>query len=659
MQPLFTLLLCLLTFSFSYAQHPKMDELTTPGGTEYLIFVPDRYNTDNTSYPMLVYLHGAQAIGPEISCSYGKGLPGAIKSNDFFDDIPMIIIAPHVKLGSTCSSSENNDYEWDPDMVEEVVNHAISSSGYNIDVTRVFGSGISLGAKGLWDYALAYPDRLTGMAPISGNAPINNICTLDDVAVWAFHGEADGLIPPTGGDERKGSQTVVDELNDCANGPYLPAHITIFEAKGHHGWEQLYDLSSGYNIYEWFLALRKNESTDYAPIVNIGPDKTFANVPVRVEIESFVFDPNQSSLTYDWAITGPSSPSFQDGNPNIVATLNTAGTYVFKLVVSDNEGNSSSDEVTIEVTTSPSGPTVTELVLYDGKNNVVVKTLSNGDVINLNNYDASLLNVIAHTANLGSRASVRFGLNDNHNFITLNDNSISSTGYSIGNNNHKLYTPSQGKHIITATAYGDRNAINQGSSYQVSVSFTEEPLPITLLSFEAIQDKDQVKLMWSTTEEVNNSHFSIYQAVGNVNEMKLVTELPPASPGAVINYYSYSIKDAPCGMLYYQLKSYDFDGHIDQSRIVSLRKTSENCSPRVYPNPIGNDGFSVQSMHSGKIQLRLINSSGQTVKEYYLSHGSNSKSDISTGGLEPGMYFLQIRQNGVTENKKIIISGTN
>lgn len=200
MQRILLSIICFLAMSaMSYGLTMRVE--VTPAGTEYLIFTPPGYN-GSTAYPLLVYLHGAQDIGPNISCLAGKGLPGAIKNNSFFNNIPMIIIAPHVKLGSSCNNSANNDYEWNPNMVNEVINHVSNPAKYKIDPNRIFGTGISLGAKGIWDYALAFPDKLAGLVPFSGNAPIDNICTLKGVAVWAFHGQADGLIPPTGGVER-------------------------------------------------------------------------------------------------------------------------------------------------------------------------------------------------------------------------------------------------------------------------------------------------------------------------------------------------------------------------------------------------------------------------------------------------------------------------
>lgn len=654
MRTILLLYFCLIVYKFSQAQ-ANMDIGTSPAGTEYLIYIPKNYDPGK-SYPLLVYLHGAQAIGPTISCSFGKGLPGAINnaSNTFFDTLQMFVVAPHVKLGEKCSDIANNDYEWDPAMVDEVVTSIIDN--YNIDENRVFGSGISLGAKGIWDYALAYPDKLIGLAPFSGNAPIDNICSLSGVAVWAFHGEADGTIPPVGGDDRKGSQTIVEAINDCPTQPYLRPHLTLFEAKGHNGWDQVYDLSAGYNLYEWLLSLKKNVSTDYTPLVNLGPDIKIANPDHPIEIHSFAFDPNGSISLYNWdQLSGP-GVSFQDGKESVLLDLDPSATpYVFMLKVTDNEGNQNSDTVQITVSSSASGPQVTELRLYDGKNNQDLGPIANNDIIDISSYDPELLDVKATVANLNSRASVRFELNSNRNFTTTNDNKITS-GYFIGENGHKSFNPSEGEYTIRATAYGDRNALDQGYSYQVTFSFSADPLPIKLLDFNVSGTEEGIELHWTTTEEVNNSHFEIYQGIGDANNMKKIASVPRAEPNKTINHYSYKIKAAPFGQLYYQLKSIDHDGHTDYSKIVSFNRINRDADIKLYPNPATKGSFICESSgFSRGTVLQLVSSAGEVMRKYTLTGPAKNRIVIDTYGILPGVYFLRINQQNNVFTKTVLI----
>ena len=636
----------------------NMQVITTSSGGQYLIFKPTSYN-GSSAYPMLVYLHGAQAIGNNIECSRGKGLPGAILRNNFFNDIPMIIIAPYFNNGGPCSQLSNNDLEWDSNFVNDIIDHAIDNN--NIDEDRIFGSGISLGAKGLWDYVLAYPDRMAGIAPFSGNAPIDNICILDEVAVWAFHGEADGIIPPVGGDDRKGQATVVETINNCNDTPYLPAYLTMFAAKGHNGWDQTYDLSNGYNIYEWMLSLKKNVSTNYTPLVSIGPDRKYVSSSKPLTINGFAFDPNQDNLTYSWTLVEGTSTvqllsTVQSAASDLTYSFTKPGTYGVGLTVTDTEGNSQSDQAQIEIVSSIGvEPAVTGLRLYEG--NTDLGPISNNQVIDLELYDIEQLDIIAVTQNLNSRASIRFALNTDRNFISLNDNNITSN-YSIGNNNHKSYQPSPGEQTIVATAYADRNAAeaDQGVSYQINVIFSEGPLPVTLVNFGADQQGKSVNLSWTTAEEIQNSHFEIFEGRGTPKHMVKVAEIARTEQKQAFNYYNYEREDAPCGNLYYQLRSIDLDGTVDRSKIIHVRNDGANCGFSYYPNPVTGESFVLERASKNEpSELVIINATGTIVKEYMFDAHQDSRQQIKVDDLKSGIYIIQVINNGYIQTERLVI----
>ncbi len=627
---------------------------TSPAGTEYLIFVPNSYD-GSTAYPLLLYLHGAQAMGPDISRSRTKGLPKAIRNNSFFQNIPMIIVAPHVK-----AAGPDNNFEWDVNMAQEVVQDV--ENDYNIDSDRKFGSGISLGAKGIWDYSLAFPNDLIGIAPISGNAPVDNICDLDGVAVWAFHGEDDGLINITGGGSRKGSKTVIDALNSCLQPPYLEAYLTSLQAKGHEGWDEIYDLSSGYNIYEWLLALKKNDASNYVPIVEIGESKTYLGSSQNLLITSFAFDPNGTIQSYNWDQIPGSAPAltFRDDTPNLSVTITQPGSYRFSLEVTDNESNTNSDTLDVEVVNSSSDPAITGLSLFNDATDQVIGPISNNDVINLNDHNVNQLDIIASTQNLNSRSSVRFSLNTNRNFRSESDNNNGSF-YSLGGQFNSFRFPEIDdddlledlEYLITATAYGDRFASGPtGVSHQVFVTFTTRPLPVQLVSFDGSINDGQVTLNWATSEEIGNSHFEVYEGVGNAKNLRKIGRVPKSNSEAAIKSYSYSTVVSHCENIYYQIKSVDFDGHVDYSDIINVQNDASTCKLNVFPHPVTQGFLNVTNMapYTGSM-LKVISLQGQTLREMPItSEGTGVR--IDTRNLQTGMYFLQV---GNLKPEKIFI----
>ena len=73
---------------------------------------------------------------------------------------------------------------------------------YGVDPTRIYVTGLSCGAIGLWNYLAAHRNELVAAAvPIAGYG-IGAVelagCDLARVPIWAFHGSADENVPVRG-----------------------------------------------------------------------------------------------------------------------------------------------------------------------------------------------------------------------------------------------------------------------------------------------------------------------------------------------------------------------------------------------------------------------------------------------------------------------------
>jgi hypothetical protein len=68
------------------------------------------------------------------------------------------------------------------------------------------------------------------------------------MAIWAFHGDADGTVAPSG------TTYPMNNLIACPSPPRRDAKMTIYPGVGHDSWTRTYDLSAGHDIYAWMLA---------------------------------------------------------------------------------------------------------------------------------------------------------------------------------------------------------------------------------------------------------------------------------------------------------------------------------------------------------------------------------------------------------------------
>jgi predicted peptidase len=91
--------------------------------------------------------------------------------------------------------------ESDCDIGDDVAAFlGFAAEHYEIDTSRVYLTGMSCGAIGVWDYIAAHSDEAVAAAvPISGHAEWAlekaGCEALAAVPVWAFHGAQDDVVP--------------------------------------------------------------------------------------------------------------------------------------------------------------------------------------------------------------------------------------------------------------------------------------------------------------------------------------------------------------------------------------------------------------------------------------------------------------------------------
>ncbi len=98
--------------------------------------------------------------------------------------------------------------------------------------------------------------------------------------------------------------------------------------------------------------------SNQAPTANAGADKSISLPTSLVTLTGSGTDPDGSIASYSWIrVSGPNVPVLS-GNTTTVLTATglIAGTYVFRLTVTDNGGLTGTDEVNVTVTAAAAGP---------------------------------------------------------------------------------------------------------------------------------------------------------------------------------------------------------------------------------------------------------------------------------------------------------------
>lgn len=175
-------------------------------------------------------------------------------------------------------------------------------------------------------------------------------------------------------------------------------------------------------------------------------------------------------------------------------------------------------------------------------------------------------------------------------------------------------------------------------------------LPVTLLHFDAKAMTDYVKVSWSTAEELNNSHFTLYRSTDGMDWRELVM-IEGQGTTDLIQQYQYEDRAPIQGRSYYRLMQTDFGGTFETFEAVSVYFDGSQTALKVYPNPAGNF---VNINCSEEIRyISLIKSDGQAYKFTNLSEdGMKGYFDISV--LPTGVYQVLIYASETVFRHKLI-----
>lgn len=207
----------------------------------FWLYLPEEYDGSQT-WPLILSLHGFLGFEPSLERVRGQSPPAYIGPDVEF---PFIVISPQAPSGSWAL------YHEPMDELIELLGESLS-----IDPDAQFITGLSAGAIGAWQWALAFPDRFNGLAPIAGghsfnpNDPVSeNICLLKDLPVWVAHSEADREV------SIESNRAVVMALEECGS---TVTHFTAYTDLNHA--DSISMAYAGPELYDWMLDLMDQES---------------------------------------------------------------------------------------------------------------------------------------------------------------------------------------------------------------------------------------------------------------------------------------------------------------------------------------------------------------------------------------------------------------
>lgn len=186
----------------------------------------------NEKKPLIIFLHGSGEKGTDIELVKVHGPFKYLKTHD----IDAYVLAPQCP----------KEVYWESESLYQLIQKVIAENK-NIDTSRIYLTGLSMGAWGAWNLAFAHPEMFAALVPIAGfvdRVPMLENCKIKDISTRIFHGLIDDVV------DVRYSIDIYKKLKNCSTN----IELTIFDDANHDSWSRVYDDA---DIYKWMLQQKK------------------------------------------------------------------------------------------------------------------------------------------------------------------------------------------------------------------------------------------------------------------------------------------------------------------------------------------------------------------------------------------------------------------
>jgi dienelactone hydrolase len=187
---------------------------------------PAGYNPDaDWAYPLVLYLHGAGGRGSNVGNVVRRPVARSFAREALVTpEYAAFVLAPQVPSSDKWAETpwENGPYEQsdatytdsmhltihliryltDPNN-NDVLSSQLGLDAKDIDTSRLYIAGDSMGAYGAWDLVAREPGTFAAAIAGSGSGPKNKLDEIRQTPFWGIHGQVDSTVPnrlPTAND---------------------------------------------------------------------------------------------------------------------------------------------------------------------------------------------------------------------------------------------------------------------------------------------------------------------------------------------------------------------------------------------------------------------------------------------------------------------------
>lgn len=200
------------------------------------VLLPLRYEPHANRYPLVVSLHGSGERGTDNWAQLKNGLSSFEQRRAVH---PCIVVAPQLPRDETWGGSWYGGDTAGQRALVAIVRELRGRS--SVDPKRVYGVGFSMGAIGLWDILVRYPELFSAAVLLAGDLDVARSASLTSFPLWTVVGGRDQIVPP---DNTRAFAQLVDERGGTAK-------VTELARAGHDLWRIAFEHEP---LWDWLFA---------------------------------------------------------------------------------------------------------------------------------------------------------------------------------------------------------------------------------------------------------------------------------------------------------------------------------------------------------------------------------------------------------------------
>lgn len=265
------------TAYYPYNGYTEHTFKSAQGSLPYFLYVPKGYNP-HQKYPLVLVLTGS---GERSRSSYTDAQNEYVILTDGYINVwsggfqgkenphiqeqwPSFVVVPQIPTSQSwvnirtfhVGSYKQPTQVATPLLLAKELLDSLQSQFTGIDANRLYVTGISMGAFGVWDALERWPDYFAAAVPVSGSADPSKAALLKNIPIWDFHGSKDPTVPVSG------SRDIISAIRAVGGHP----RYTELSGAPHAIWPYVYSYSwpgkvngrwTITDLYPWLFAQHK------------------------------------------------------------------------------------------------------------------------------------------------------------------------------------------------------------------------------------------------------------------------------------------------------------------------------------------------------------------------------------------------------------------